>query len=113
MLPGTIVESGGLAAGRLVIAAVIDEEHASLGADALVTLFSEDHKAVVPMLREAQSAFGTTDVPATVERRWGWLASVMSENTSGSCAHLCATTWPTPPAPTIRTFDMIRGSLRS
>src|SRR5262245_16268726 len=34
------------------------------------------------------------------------LASVMSENTSGSWAHLCATTWPTPPAPTIRTLDM-------
>ena len=32
-----IAESGGLANGRLVIAAVIDEEHASLGADALVT----------------------------------------------------------------------------
>jgi acetylornithine deacetylase len=31
-----IVESGGLARGRLVIAAVADEEHSSLGADALV-----------------------------------------------------------------------------
>jgi acetylornithine deacetylase len=31
-----LVESGGLERGRLVVAAVIDEEHASLGADALV-----------------------------------------------------------------------------
>jgi acetylornithine deacetylase len=31
-----IVETGGLAAGRLLIAAVVDEEHASLGAEALV-----------------------------------------------------------------------------
>ena len=37
-----IVESGGLAQGQLVIAAVIDEEHASLGADALVTKFRAD-----------------------------------------------------------------------
>jgi acetylornithine deacetylase len=41
-----IVESGGLAAGRLVIAAVIDEEHASLGADALVTKFRSDAAVV-------------------------------------------------------------------
>jgi acetylornithine deacetylase len=38
----TIAESGGLDAGRLVIAAVIDEEHASLGADALVAKFRAD-----------------------------------------------------------------------
>ena len=37
-----IAESGGLAHGQLVIAAVIDEEHASLGADALVTKFRAD-----------------------------------------------------------------------
>ena len=37
-----IAESGGLANGRLLIAAVIDEEHASLGADALVTRFRAD-----------------------------------------------------------------------
>ena len=37
-----IVESGGLASGRLVVAAVIDEEHASLGADALVAKFHAD-----------------------------------------------------------------------
>jgi len=37
-----IAESGGLAAGQLIVAAVIDEEHASLGADALVTKFRAD-----------------------------------------------------------------------
>jgi acetylornithine deacetylase len=41
-----IAESGGLDAGRLVIAAVIDEEHASLGADALVTQFRADAAVV-------------------------------------------------------------------
>jgi acetylornithine deacetylase len=42
----TIAESGGLASGRLVVAAVIDEEHASLGADALVTKVRADAAVV-------------------------------------------------------------------
>jgi acetylornithine deacetylase len=37
-----IVESGGLAAGRVVVAAVADEEHGSIGADALVTRWRAD-----------------------------------------------------------------------
>jgi len=37
-----IVESGGLAAGRLIVACVVDEEHASIGADALVTRWRAD-----------------------------------------------------------------------
>ena len=41
-----LVESGGLARGRIVIATVIDEEHASLGADALVTKFRADAAVV-------------------------------------------------------------------
>ena len=41
-----IAESGGLAAGRLVIACVVDEEHASLGADALVTRWRADAAVV-------------------------------------------------------------------
>jgi acetylornithine deacetylase len=41
-----IAESGGLAQGQLVIAAVIDEEHASLGADALVTTVRTDAAVV-------------------------------------------------------------------
>lgn len=41
-----IAESGGLAAGRLVIACVVDEEHASIGADALVTRFRADGAVV-------------------------------------------------------------------
>ena len=41
-----IAESGGLAAGRLVIACVVDEEHASIGADALVTSWRADAAVV-------------------------------------------------------------------
>jgi acetylornithine deacetylase len=41
-----IAESGGLAAGKLVIACVVDEEHASIGADALVTRFRADAAVV-------------------------------------------------------------------
>lgn len=37
-----IAESGGLSGGRLVIACVVDEEHASIGADALVTKWRAD-----------------------------------------------------------------------
>jgi DNA-binding CsgD family transcriptional regulator len=44
---------------------------------ALVALFSDGYEAAVPMLRDAQAAFGS-DVPATTERRWGWLAAVAS-----------------------------------
>jgi acetylornithine deacetylase len=38
----TIAEGGGLAAGRVVVACVVDEEHSSLGADALVTRWRAD-----------------------------------------------------------------------
>ncbi|MEO8680059.1 MAG: M20/M25/M40 family metallo-hydrolase [Vicinamibacterales bacterium] len=41
-----IAESGGLATGRLVIACVVDEEHASIGADALVTRWRTDGAVV-------------------------------------------------------------------
>jgi acetylornithine deacetylase len=41
-----IAESGGLDAGRLVIACVVDEEHASIGADALVTRYRADAAVV-------------------------------------------------------------------
>jgi acetylornithine deacetylase len=37
-----IAESGGLDAGRLVLACVVDEEHSSIGADALVTRWRTD-----------------------------------------------------------------------
>jgi acetylornithine deacetylase len=37
-----IAESGGLAAGRLIVACVVDEEHSSIGADALVTRWRAD-----------------------------------------------------------------------
>ena len=41
-----IAESGGLSAGKLVIACVVDEEHASIGADALVTRWRADAAVV-------------------------------------------------------------------
>jgi acetylornithine deacetylase len=41
-----IVESGGLERGRVIVAAVVDEEHASLGADALVTKWRADAAVV-------------------------------------------------------------------
>ena len=45
--------------------------------DALATLFSDGYEAAVPILRQAQSAFAT-DIPATEELRWGWVATVVS-----------------------------------
>jgi acetylornithine deacetylase len=41
-----IAESGGLAAGAIVVACVVDEEHASIGADALVTRWRADGAVV-------------------------------------------------------------------
>jgi len=41
-----IAEAGGLDAGSLIIACVVDEEHSSIGADALVTKFRADAAVV-------------------------------------------------------------------
>jgi acetylornithine deacetylase len=41
-----VAESGGLDSGRLIIAAVVDEEHSSIGADALVAEWSADAAVV-------------------------------------------------------------------
>src|SRR5688572_21035501 len=41
-----LVEAGGLEAGRLIVAAVVDEEHASLGAEALVSTWRADAAVV-------------------------------------------------------------------
>jgi acetylornithine deacetylase/succinyl-diaminopimelate desuccinylase family protein len=41
-----IVESGGLARGRVIVAAVVDEEHASIGAEALVSQWRADAAVV-------------------------------------------------------------------
>lgn len=41
-----VVESGGLVSGRLVLACVVDEEHSSIGADALVTRWRADAAVV-------------------------------------------------------------------
>lgn len=50
-----IAESGGLDVGRIVVACVVDEEHASIGADALVTAWRAD-AAVVTEPTELQVA---------------------------------------------------------
>ena len=52
-----IVADAGLAAGRLIVAAVVDEEYASLGADALVTRWRADG-AVVTEPTDLQIAIG-------------------------------------------------------
>src|SRR5262249_24955389 len=41
-----IAESGGLESGRLIVAAVVDEEHSSIGADALVAEWTADGAVV-------------------------------------------------------------------
>ena len=43
---GAVAKSGGLKSGRLIVAAVVDEEHASLGADALVERWRADSAVV-------------------------------------------------------------------
>jgi acetylornithine deacetylase len=52
-----VAQNGGLRAGRLLIAAVVDEEYASLGADALVTRWRADG-AVVTEPTDLQIAIG-------------------------------------------------------
>ena len=52
-----IIAAEGLAAGRLIVAAVIDEEYESLGADALVTRWSAD-AAVVTEPTDLEIAIG-------------------------------------------------------
>ena len=52
-----MVAEGGLPAGRLIVAAVVDEEYASIGADALVTRWRADG-AVVTEPTDMQIAIG-------------------------------------------------------
>lgn len=52
-----LVEGGGLARGRVIFAAVVDEEHASLGAEALVARWRAD-AAVVTEPTDLQVAIG-------------------------------------------------------
>ena len=52
-----VVADDGLAAGRLIVAAVVDEEYASIGADALVTRWRADG-AVVTEPTDLQIAIG-------------------------------------------------------
>ena len=45
--------------------------------DALATLFSESYEAAVPILRQAEGAFGS-ERSATEQMRWMWLATIAS-----------------------------------
>jgi acetylornithine deacetylase len=69
-----VVAAGGLAAGRLIVAAVVDEEYASAGADALVTRWRAD-AAVVTEPTDLQIAIG--------HKGFAWLEVV----TTGRAAH--------------------------
>jgi acetylornithine deacetylase len=69
-----LARSGGLAAGRLIIAAVADEEHASLGADALVKRWRADAAIV---------AEPTDLVVAVAHKGFSWV----EVETSGRAAH--------------------------
>lgn len=69
-----LAESGGLAAGRLILAAVADEEYASLGAEALVARQHADAAVV---------AEPTDLVMATAHKGFSWIEIV----TQGVAAH--------------------------
>jgi len=69
-----LTDSGGLAAGRLVVAAVIDEEYASLGAEALVTRWRADAAVV---------AEPTDMIIATGHKGFSWVEIT----TGGRAAH--------------------------
>lgn len=69
-----LARSGGLAAGRLIIAAVADEEHASLGADALVRRWRADAAIV---------AEPTNLAVAVAHKGFSWV----EVETSGRAAH--------------------------
>jgi acetylornithine deacetylase len=69
-----IVDGGGLAAGRLTVAAVVDEEHSSLGADALVLT----HRSTAAVVTEPTGL----DV-AVAHKGFQWIAV----ETRGRAAH--------------------------
>jgi len=69
-----IVDGGGLAAGRLTVAAVVDEEHSSLGADALVLT----HRSTAAVVTEPTAL----DV-AVAHKGFQWIAV----ETRGRAAH--------------------------
>jgi acetylornithine deacetylase len=69
-----IAESGGLEAGRLIVACVVDEEHASIGAEALVTRWRADGAVVTE----------PTDLAvATAHKGFEWV----EVETAGRAAH--------------------------
>jgi len=47
--------------------------------EGFAALFSESYSAAVPILRQAQSAFDVSELPASEQLRWKWLASISTE----------------------------------
>jgi acetylornithine deacetylase len=69
-----VAQSGGLASGKIVIACVVDEEHSSIGADALVTRWRADGAVVTE----------PTDLQVAVAHKgFEWIAI----ETEGRAAH--------------------------
>lgn len=70
----SVTESGGLESGRLIVAAVVDEEYASIGAEALVTQWKADAAIVLE----------PTDLTiATAHKGFTWV----EVSTKGRAAH--------------------------
>ena len=68
-----VIDAGGLAAGRLILACVVDEEHASIGADALVTRWKADAAVVTE----------PTDLAIAAHKGFEWV----EVETEGVAAH--------------------------
>ena len=82
MFAGRLAAPGGSAleiaqAARAAPAPAHARRGPDLVLDALATLFSESYEAAVPILRQAEDAFGT-DRSATEQMRWMWLATIAS-----------------------------------
>ena len=82
MFAGRLAGSGGSAleiaqAARAAPAPANKPRGPDLVLDALTTLFGESYEAAVPLLRQAEGAFGT-DRSATGQMRWMWLATIAS-----------------------------------
>jgi DNA-binding CsgD family transcriptional regulator len=79
---GRLAEPGGTAldvaqAARAAPPASHPQRGTDLLLDGLVTLFTEGYEPAVPVLRQAQDAFGT-DASAAAQLRWMWLATIVS-----------------------------------
>jgi RNA polymerase sigma factor (sigma-70 family) len=79
MFAGRLAGPGGSAPEVAQVARAAPAPHAQRGPDLLldgfVALFSEGYEAAVPILRQAQGAFGP-DMSATEQLRWLWQATI-------------------------------------